>query len=58
MIEQLRELLVHRSIYQLKEADGHTFAIPRVREAERSRRWCGSRATSTARVPGSLLPTR
>jgi hypothetical protein len=27
---QLRELLVHRSIYQRKEADPHTWAIPRV----------------------------
>jgi hypothetical protein len=35
-IEQLRELLVHRSIYQLKEADGHTFAIPRVRGVAKS----------------------
>jgi hypothetical protein len=35
-IEQLRELLVHRSIYQLKEADGHTFAIPRVRGLAKS----------------------
>lgn len=28
--EQLRELLVQRSIYQLKEADPHTWAIPRL----------------------------
>jgi hypothetical protein len=28
--EQFREVLVHRSIYQLKEADPHTFAVPRV----------------------------
>jgi hypothetical protein len=28
--EQLRELLLHRSIYQLKEADPHTWAIPRL----------------------------
>jgi hypothetical protein len=27
---QLRELLVHRSVYQLKEADPHTWAIPRL----------------------------
>ena len=27
---QVRELLVHRSIYQLKEADPHTWAIPRL----------------------------
>ena len=26
---QMRELLAHRSAYQLKEADGHTWAIPR-----------------------------
>lgn len=29
--EQVRELLVHRSAYQLKEADPHTWAIPRLR---------------------------
>jgi hypothetical protein len=29
-IEQLRELLVQRSVYQLKEADPHTWAIPRL----------------------------
>jgi len=29
-LEQLRELLMHRSIYQLKEADPHTWAIPRL----------------------------
>lgn len=28
---QMREFLVHRSIYQRKEADPHTWAIPRVR---------------------------
>jgi hypothetical protein len=28
--EQLRELLVQRSVYQLKEADPHTWAIPRL----------------------------
>ena len=28
--EQFREVLVHRSIYQLKEADPHTFVIPRL----------------------------
>lgn len=28
--EQLRELLVHRSVYQLKEADPHTWAVPRL----------------------------
>ncbi|HST65775.1 MAG TPA: iron-containing redox enzyme family protein, partial [Mycobacteriales bacterium] len=27
---QVREMLVHRSIYQLKEADPHTWAIPRL----------------------------
>jgi len=35
-VGQLRELLVHRSIYQLKEADGHTFAIPRMRGLAKS----------------------
>jgi hypothetical protein len=29
-LEQVRELFVHRSIYQLKEADPHTWAIPRL----------------------------
>jgi hypothetical protein len=29
-IEQLREFCIHRSAYQLKEADPHTFAIPRL----------------------------
>jgi hypothetical protein len=28
--EQLREIVIHRSIYQLKEADPHTWAIPRL----------------------------
>lgn len=28
--DQLRELLVHRSAYQLKEADPHSFALPRL----------------------------
>lgn len=29
-IDHLRELTVHRSAYQLKEADPHTFAVPRL----------------------------
>jgi hypothetical protein len=29
-LEQLREFLAHKSIYQLKEADPHTWAIPRL----------------------------
>lgn len=29
-LEQMREFLVHRSAYQLKEADPHSFAIPRL----------------------------
>lgn len=28
--DQLHELLIHRSVYQLKEADPHTWAIPRL----------------------------
>ncbi|GHS87403.1 hypothetical protein AGMMS50218_09200 [Actinomycetota bacterium] len=28
--QQLHELLIHRSVYQLKEADPHTWAIPRL----------------------------
>jgi hypothetical protein len=35
-LEQLREFAVHRSAYQLKEADPHTFAIPRVWGATKS----------------------
>lgn len=29
-VEQVRELAIHRSAYQLKEADPHTWAIPRL----------------------------
>jgi hypothetical protein len=29
-LDQLKEFLVHKSIYQLKEADPHTWAIPRL----------------------------
>jgi hypothetical protein len=29
-LDQFREFVVHRSAYQLKEADPHTFAIPRI----------------------------
>lgn len=29
-IEQFKEFVIHRSAYQLKEADPHTFAIPRL----------------------------
>lgn len=29
-VEQLTEMAIHRSAYQLKEADPHTFAIPRL----------------------------
>ncbi|SNY53228.1 iron-containing redox enzyme family protein [Paractinoplanes atraurantiacus] len=29
-LEQFREFVAHRSIYQLREADPHTFAIPRL----------------------------
>jgi hypothetical protein len=29
-LEQFREFAIHRSAYQLKEADPHTFAIPRI----------------------------
>ncbi|MFC5819149.1 iron-containing redox enzyme family protein [Nonomuraea harbinensis] len=30
-LEQFREFVIHRSIYHLKEADPHTWAIPRLR---------------------------
>lgn len=29
-VDQLREFLIHKSVYQLKEADPHTWAIPRL----------------------------
>lgn len=35
-IDELREFLVHRSIYQRKEADAHTFGIPRLRGEAKS----------------------
>ena len=35
-LEQFREFVIHRSAYQLKEADPHTFAIPRIRGAAKS----------------------
>lgn len=34
--EQLREFLIHKSAYQLKEADPHSWAIPRVEGAAKS----------------------
>jgi hypothetical protein len=35
-VEQLREFIVHRSAYQLKEADPHTWAIPRLHGAPKA----------------------
>ena len=35
-IEQFREFVIHRSAYQLKEADPHTWAIPRLRGAAKA----------------------
>jgi hypothetical protein len=35
-IEQFREFAIHRSAYQLKEADPHTWAIPRLTGAPKS----------------------
>ncbi|GAB3213735.1 iron-containing redox enzyme family protein [Marinactinospora thermotolerans] len=35
-IEQFREFVVHRSVYHLKEADPHTWAIPRLRGAAKA----------------------
>jgi len=35
-IDRLREFVVHRSIYQRKEADPHTWAIPRLRGRAKS----------------------
>ncbi|GAA4376037.1 iron-containing redox enzyme family protein [Paeniglutamicibacter cryotolerans] len=34
--EQTREFLIHKSVYQLKEADPHTWAIPRLRGRAKS----------------------
>jgi hypothetical protein len=35
-LEQFREFVIHRSAYQLKEADPHTFGIPRIRGAAKA----------------------
>jgi len=35
-IEEVREFVVHRSLYQLKEADPHSWAIPRLSGAAKS----------------------
>ncbi len=35
-VEQYRELLVHRSVYHLKEADPHSWAIPRLAGAAKA----------------------
>ncbi|MDX6610577.1 MAG: hypothetical protein QOF85_2502 [Solirubrobacterales bacterium] len=35
-LEQLREFVVHRSLYQLKEADPHSWAIPRITGAAKT----------------------
>ena len=35
-VEHVREFCIHRSAYQLKEADPHTFAIPRVSGAAKA----------------------
>jgi hypothetical protein len=35
-IDQFREFVIHRSIYQRKEADAHTWAIPRLRGRAKS----------------------
>ena len=35
-LEQLREFLVHRSVYHLKEADPHTWLVPRLRGAPKA----------------------
>ena len=35
-VDQFREFMIHRSAYQLKEADPHTWAIPRINGAAKS----------------------
>ena len=47
-IEQFREFVVHRSAYQLKEADPHSLGDPPARAVRRRRRCSRSRSTSTA----------
>ena len=61
-LEQLLEHVVHRSAYQLKEADPHSWAIPRLRGDPRPPSW-RSRPTNTAAdgpsaSTRSCLPTR
>lgn len=36
-LEQMRQFVRHRSAYQLKEGDGHTFGIPRLRHVAKQR---------------------
>lgn len=45
-VEQLAEFLIHKSVYQLKEADPHTWAIPRLAGRPRPL-WWKFRRTST-----------
>ena len=55
--EQFREFVVHRSLYQLKESDPHSWAIPRLRGRRRPR--CSrSSTTSTAAVEQSACTPR
>ena len=50
--------LVHRSAYQLKEADPHSWAHPAPERPRRRRRWSRSRPTSTAAAaPSASTPT-
>ena len=46
-IEEFREFVVHRSFYQLKESDPHSWAIPRLDGPAKTALW-RSRRTSTA----------
>ena len=52
-LEQVRELCIHRSAYQLKEADPHTWVIPRLAGRGQGRDGRDPGRTSTATVTPS-----
>ena len=55
--DEMLEFVVHRSAYQLKEADPHSWALPASR-ARRRPRWSRSRPTSTAAGTPSACTAR
>lgn len=54
---QVREYIVHRSIYHLKEADPHAWAIPRLQAGRRPRWWRWSSTSSAAGGPSACTPS-